>query len=155
MAVWKALEPDTKTTQQLIWRVRGAAAERRHETAGQTRSAAGSVRWDVWAVTRWTAAAAACAVIGFAIGRVGRVGQNHNVSESNLSVANGTVPTPGPGYVLPGQPGTAVGFPFQNAPDAGRYNDDFARDANFSGAPSTSVDDRVKLTSDDKDVQKF
>ncbi len=69
-AVWASLEPDDRAIEQLCWRVKGAvAAELRPATpAGRSWAA----RIDPWRLSRITSAAAACVVLGFFGGRLGR-----------------------------------------------------------------------------------
>lgn len=161
--VWQALEPDGQHTDQLIWRIRGAAAERRHEPpAAETAPAAAPMRivataasrrgWSTWSVARWPAAAA-CILFGFAIGRLGR-GDGNALSpagQAPLAVNGGPSATPMVGFPTGFAPGQFVAYPY-SAEDPRRFDDDFASHAS---APTGFNDDRVKLTSDEKVDQKF
>jgi anti-sigma factor RsiW len=155
-AVWTALEPDTRAADQLVWRVRGAAAEHRHQSTAATsavRSPA-RLRQNTLAVARWVAAAAACVVIGFSIGRIGRGAHDIAVSPT----AAGTSTPNDPGAAASPLPGafTSYSYPFQLPPEQHRYNDDFASHGPPLPAPASGLnDDRVKLSSDERVEQKF
>jgi anti-sigma factor RsiW len=98
-AAYRSMEPSEITAQQLQWRVRGAMLGQRQQTAqitaenatGQTSQktsqsiSARSSRWGQWQIARFGSAAAACLVLGFFAGRVGR---------GNGGAATPSVPAP-------------------------------------------------------------
>src|SRR4051812_1334391 len=72
--LWQSNEPDQATADRLTWRIRGAiAAEQKQPAIAPKRT------WNTWQFARFGSAAAACIVLGFAIGWVGR-GHRANVS---------------------------------------------------------------------------
>ncbi|HSV13454.1 MAG TPA: hypothetical protein VLI90_04300, partial [Tepidisphaeraceae bacterium] len=70
-SLWQSLEPDQKTADQFAWRIRGAIETQRQTPARR--------KWDTWQFARFGSAAAACVVLGFFVGWVGR-GHHANVS---------------------------------------------------------------------------
>src|SRR3989442_11288579 len=72
-SAWQSLEPDQKTADQLAWRIRGAMGT-------QPTSRAAGRTWNIMQFARFGSAAAACIVLGFFVGWVGR-GHRANVSK--------------------------------------------------------------------------
>jgi hypothetical protein len=67
-AVWNAIDPDTVSADRLTWRIRGAMlnADRAAAAPVQSRSV-----WNPWRIASVCSAAAACVLLGFAVGRIG------------------------------------------------------------------------------------
>jgi anti-sigma factor RsiW len=90
-AVWASMEPDDRTVEQLCWRVRGAVA------AELSPVVTGRPQWwsftpDPFRVARFTSAAAACVLLGFFGGRLGRgpAPESSVASSGMVSPADGT-----------------------------------------------------------------
>ena len=84
-AAFASLEPDDRAVDQLCWRVRGAVATEMAPPAASHRAAWASFLPDPWRVTRFTSAAAACVLLGFFGGRLGR-----GPTPSAVAVGGGT-----------------------------------------------------------------
>ena len=128
-AVWAALEPGDRAVEQLCWRVRGAVAAERNPP-GVRRPHWASFRPDPWRVARFTSAAAACVLLGFFGGRLGR----GPASQSPVAQA---VVQPAPGFTPVASADGSVEVPitdeygrlvasqrFQNADQARRFLED-------------------------------
>ena len=99
-AVWAALEPDDRAIDQLVWRVHGAVAAELNGPA-VFRSRWGRFTLDPWRVARFTGAAAACVLLGFFGGRVGRgsgvqrpVAEGPSIGFTPVARADGPVEVP-------------------------------------------------------------
>ena len=115
-AVWHGMEPDAAAGDRLLWRVRGALAERSVPTVKRR------FGWDTWRSAGFGSAAAACLLVGFMTGRVGRsaaptVGQRTvaptetpTVAELNRPTILPTIGTP-PSTFVPVGPVASAGQP--------------------------------------------
>jgi anti-sigma factor RsiW len=161
-AVWQAMEPDQATADRLTWRIRGGIAKERSAPA----VASPRRRWDSWQIARVGSAAAACVVLGFFIGWVGRA-HHSNVSLQPAGeepiAANKTestaVPTGPISVPVSDEYGRVVAFQkFDNAADARAFTEGLNRSRNgaapAAGAqPAAPPDANVKLV--DTPPQKF
>ncbi len=155
-AAWASLEPDARAVDQLCWRVRGAVAAERSPPAAMR------PRWesflpDPWRVTRFTSAAAACVLLGFFGGRLGRgptpPPPSVAVTDQPAMVAAGS-PMDGPPAVADGpvevpitdEYGRLVASQkFRTADEARRFLDDLHRARDGSAA---AVDGPVRTVSE-------
>jgi anti-sigma factor RsiW len=151
-AVWAALEPDQVTVDRLNWRVRGAVAAELNRPAV---AGADKPRWayrpDPWSVARFTGAAAACVLLGFFGGRLGRapvgppsVAAGDPIAMHRPSPASGptAVATAGGGVNVPitDEYGRVIANqPCENADQARRFLEDLRR-VHADAPPATPVD---------------
>jgi len=85
-AAFASMEPTDLSTQQLMWRVRGAMLDQKRSNAVPMPS-----RWSQWRIASISSAAAACIILGFFFGRLGHAG-NTPISPSNTAEAKISVP---------------------------------------------------------------
>jgi anti-sigma factor RsiW len=135
-AVWAALEPDDRSVQQLVWRVRGAVAAERNRPAklGWTWAA---FHLDPWRLARFTSAAAACVVLGFVGGRLGRgVGPQQSIVTPTAIVSANPVDGPVDVPIADEYGQRIVSQRFQNADQARRFLEDLHQARDPSGGPA-------------------
>jgi len=148
-SVWQSLEPDQKTADQLAWRIRGAmTTQQASRTSGRT--------WNTMQFARFGSAAAACIVLGFFVGWVGR---GHRANVSTVTSGDGPLPSVADNtartVMLPvtNEYGQVVSFqPFKDTTDAKAFVEDLNR-AHTPMVPSVTAappDDRVKTVSEEK-----
>ena len=158
-AVWPSLEPSNAEVQRLQWRIEGAMA-------AENRPAVAKNNWSIWRLTRIASAAAACVVVGFSVGWIGRGShQSTPVVVSSPSSLDGSIAsndTPGTftptGTVAPvmnngnfnvpvtDDYGRVVAWqPFRSNTDAAKFVEDLHK-ANAV----RPADDKVKLVGDEK-----
>ncbi len=90
-AVWQSIDPDTGAADRLIWRIRGAMLNQDRAVTQLVPAQSRSV-WNPWRIASISSAAAACVLLGFAVGRIG-----HGPSTSgqeNARVTGDTGATP-------------------------------------------------------------
>jgi len=86
-AAYQAMEPNDLTTQQLMWRVRGAMLDQQQTPAAQPKR-----MWSQWHLASIGSAAAACLVLGFMFGRLSHGGGVGGVTPGALpAVAPGSI----------------------------------------------------------------
>jgi len=144
-AVWRVMEPDQIAADRLAWRLQGAMVAQK-----QTPPRA----WHQWHIARIGSAAAACLVIGFFLGSVGRNGQTIAPTPGNgqsplaVSSTNPPVTSTQTGLLVPvtDESGQVVAWqPFGNPNDA----KDFTEDLHRARAP-VGVSPDVRLASEEK-----
>jgi anti-sigma factor RsiW len=164
-AVWRAMEPDQATADRLTWRIRGGIAKELSSPA----VASPRRRWDSWQIARVGSAAAACVVLGFFIGWVGRA-HHSNVSlqpagEEPMAVnktdtTSTAMPTGPISVPVSDEYGRVVAFQkFDNAADARAFTEGLNRARNgapMAGAlPVASPDAGAKLVDTPPQPQKY
>jgi anti-sigma factor RsiW len=142
-SVWQTLEPDQKTADQLTWRIRGAMQTQQQAPARRT--------WNTWQFARFGSAAAACIVLGFFVGWVGR-GHHANVS---TVVAPQSNPDQSVAQVqmvpVTNEYGQVVAWqPFKDPNDAKAFVEDLHRANTAAPATGAPPDDKVKLISSEE-----
>ena len=153
-AVWASLEPDDRTVEQLCWRVRGAVAAELSPPA-VPRPQWWSFTPDPFRVARFSSAAAACLMLGFFGGRLGRGPAPTPSVASSLDPVALTQPTPGSAVadgpvVVPitDEYGRVVASqPFPNAAQARGFLDDLHR-AREAPSTATGGDGQVRTASE-------
>jgi anti-sigma factor RsiW len=142
-SVWQALEPDQTTADQLAWRIRGAIETQRQMPARR--------KWDTWQFARFGSAAAACIVLGFFVGWVGR-GHRANVSTVVSPTHNDATDSVAQVQMVPvtNEYGQVVAWqPFKDPNDAKAFVEDLHR-ANTVAPSAAPPDDKVKLISSEE-----
>lgn len=149
-AVWLSLEPDAASAERLVWQIRGKIAG--EQSQGEVRPPALTRRWGAWQVARIGSAAAACVMLGFLVGWVGR-GSRVPLAvspgvESTQVAASGSIAvaaTPVPMVPVADEYGRVVTFQqFKNTTDAKAFYEDLNR-ARGGGAFGAGHDDKIKL----------
>jgi hypothetical protein len=153
-----SLEPDGLAVERLAWRVRGAvAAELNRQAAPAARRSLpwGWFRLDPWRLARIGGAAAACVVLGFLGGRLGRgPGAASTVAVTPTSVVAPVVGRPSPAIASTGvdmpitdEYGQVVDRQHFDSPEqARRFNDDLRRA--YDGSTPAPVDGHARLASE-------
>jgi hypothetical protein len=80
-ALWNSLDPDQTAADRLSWRIRGAVLDQEQNAARQRWS------WSPWRIASIGSSAAACVVLGFLIGRIGRSGTGTPVEQPTALVS--------------------------------------------------------------------
>ncbi len=94
-AVWQSIEPEQRSVDALVWRVRGAVLDQKRIATAVVASQSHRNPWSSWRIASFGSAAAACLVVGFFAGRAGQVGsipsQSGPIVSSVNSGTSGTV----------------------------------------------------------------
>jgi anti-sigma factor RsiW len=144
-SVWQSLEPDQKSADQLAWRISGAMQTQQQTPPRRT--------WNTWQFARFGSAAAACIVLGFFVGWVGR-GHHANVS-TVVSPASHIDATDSVAQVqmvpVTNEYGQVVAWqPFKDPNDAKAFVEDLHRANTAAPATGAPPDDKVKLISSEE-----
>jgi anti-sigma factor RsiW len=66
-AFWQNIDPDPASADRLVWRIKGATRDLQRTVASPSK-----FTWNSWRIASFSSAAAACVILGFMFGRVGR-----------------------------------------------------------------------------------
>jgi hypothetical protein len=86
-AVWQSMHPDTVAADRLTWRIRGAMLNQDRAAAEMAPSQSRNL-WNPWRFASICSAAAACVLLGFAVGRIGH-GPNTTDQEKAIITSEG------------------------------------------------------------------
>ncbi len=159
-AVWQSIEPDPASADRLVWRIKGAMLNQDRAAAVKAKST-----WNSWRIASVSSAAAACVILGFMFGRVGRnspvtpiqgVVASGGTNGPTIAQYNSPVQSAGSAQLVSNTPKAKISVPitdeygrvvawqtFDNPEDAKNFTEDLHKTREQQSAPVVPASPRL------------